>query len=205
VVWPVKIDAGTLPKDSGVHLYLQPLRIRDKSAWDEVRSFNRDWLQPWEATRPTLPDERVDYSGQGLSLPSYVEMVRSHRKEGRALRSISLAMWLADRSGGRLVGQITLGGIVFGAMRGAHIGYWVDSRVANRGVTTLAVQAITDFGFTELALHRIEINLRPENGSSTRVAEKAGFIFEGMRPNYLHINGGWRDHATYVRENPEIR
>ncbi len=42
MVWPVKIDAGTLPKDSATHLYLQPLRIRDKSAWDEVRSFNRD-------------------------------------------------------------------------------------------------------------------------------------------------------------------
>ena len=72
MVWPVKIDAGTLPRDSDTHLYLQPLRIRDKSAWDEVRSFNRDWLQPWEATRPTLPDERIDFSGQGLSLPSYV-------------------------------------------------------------------------------------------------------------------------------------
>ena len=129
-------------------------------------------------------------------------MVRYYRKEGRELRSLSLAIWLRESDRERFIGQITLGGLVFGAYRGGHIGYWIDQRYANRGYTTRAVKALTHYGFSELNLHRIEINLRPENGASKRVAEKAGYLFEGLRPRYLHIDGDWRDHLTFVAENP---
>jgi ribosomal-protein-alanine N-acetyltransferase len=129
-------------------------------------------------------------------------MVRYYKKEAKELRSISLGIWLNE--GGReiFIGQITLGGLVFGAYRGGHIGYWIDQRFSNRGYTTRSVQALTNFGFAELGLHRIEINLRPENGASKRVAEKSGYHFEGIRPRYLHIDGDWRDHLTFVAENP---
>ncbi len=129
-------------------------------------------------------------------------MVRYYKKEGRELRSISLAIWLRDSGRERLIGQITLGGLVFGAYRGGHIGYWIDQHYANRGYTTRAVKALTAFAFTELQLHRIEINCRPENGASKKVAEKSGYYFEGVRARYLHIAGGWRDHLTFVAENP---
>jgi ribosomal-protein-alanine N-acetyltransferase len=92
-----------------------------------------------------------------------------------------------------------MGGIAYGALRGAHIGYWIDQRYANKGFMTEAVLGLTDYGFNELKLHRIEINLRPENESSRRVAEKAGYHLEGERPSYLHIDGGWRDHLVFVR------
>ena len=90
-------------------------------------------------------------------------------------------------------------------MRGAHIGYWIDQRYSNRGYTTRAVQLLTKFGFEQLRLHRIEINLRPENEASKKVALKAGYILEGARSNYLHIAGDWRDHITFVKENPIIK
>ena len=174
---------------------LRPLRLRDRGNWDEVRAVNRDWLAPWEATRPLVPGER-----ESIDLPTFFHMVHSHNREGRALRSMSLAIWYQ----GSLVGQITMGGIVMGALRGAHIGYWVDKRFANLGITTKAVEMMTEYGFHELGLHRIEINLRPENGASRRVAEKAGYHFEGERPRFLHIDGQWRDHLSFVRENPKI-
>jgi ribosomal-protein-alanine N-acetyltransferase len=53
-------------------------------------------------------------------------------------------------------------------------------------------------------LHRIEINIRPENAPSCRVAEKAGYLLEGTRERYLHIDGQWRDHVSYVKENPTV-
>jgi ribosomal-protein-alanine N-acetyltransferase len=63
---------------------------------------------------------------------------------------------------------------------------------------------MTEYGFYVLGLHRIEINLRPENGASRRVAEKAGYLLEGERPKFLHIDGQWRDHLCFVRENLNI-
>jgi ribosomal-protein-alanine N-acetyltransferase len=98
-----------------------------------------------------------------------------------------------------------MGGIILGAMRGAHIGYWIDRAYAGRGYTTEAVNLLTEYGFSVLALHRIEINLRPENAASRRVAEKAGYVLEGERPRYLHIDGDWRDHLSFVKENPLVK
>jgi ribosomal-protein-alanine N-acetyltransferase len=178
-------------------LFLKPIRFRDKSQWDSVRAVNRDWLSPWEATRPNIDHKSA--------LPSYYGMVMQLNRELRALRSISLGIWLNENRDQVLIGQITLGGIIFGAMRGAHIGYWIDQRFANRGYTTRAVKLLTKFGFEQLRLHRIEINLRPENEASKQVAIKAGYLLEGARNNYLHIAGDWRDHVTFVKENPAIK
>jgi [ribosomal protein S5]-alanine N-acetyltransferase len=178
-------------------LFLKPIRFRDKSQWDSVRAINRDWLSPWEATRPNIDHKSA--------LPSYYGMVMQLNRELRALRSISLGIWLNENRDQVLIGQITLGGIIFGAMRGAHIGYWIDQRFANRGYTTRAVKLLTKFGFEQLRLHRIEISLRPENEASKQVAIKAGYLLEGARNNYLHIAGDWRDHVTFVKENPAIK
>ena len=191
--WPIAIKDGDL--------LLKPLKMKDKPQWESVRARNREWLDPWEATRPVV-EGRADSES---ILPSYYQMLRQYAHEARSLRSITLGLWSLAGNRPIFVGQITLGGIVFGAMRGAHIGYWIDQEYAGRGLTTRAVKAMTDYGFSELHLHRIEINLRPENAASEKVAQKAGFTFEGLRHRYLHINGDWRDHLTYVKENPDIR
>ncbi len=184
--WPVVI----VDKE----LILRPFRYRDRSQWNEVRRINAEWLAPWEATRPALDSDNP--------LPTFYQMIRYYNREARELRSISLGIWLKSQSGEQFIGQITLGGLVFGAYRGGHIGYWIDQRYANRGYATRSVQVLTDFAFTELNLHRVEINLRPENLASRKVAEKSGYYYEGLRPRYLHIAGDWRDHLTFVHENP---
>ena len=68
---------------------------------------------------------------------------------------------------------------------------------------TQAVQTVTDFGFGELGLHRIEGNVMPRNRASLRVLEKCGFQKEGISPRYLKINGVWEDHIHMVRLQDE--
>ncbi len=184
----------------GEKVTLRPARYRDRAAWDEVRAENREWLAPWEATLPTVipgtPESEFVSKGR-----SFRSMVRSLNREAAASRSFSFLIF----SGETLVGQITMGGVIFGALRGAHIGYWIDRNHANKGLTTDAVNTLTRFGFEVLGLHRIEINVRPENDASCRVAEKAGYTFEGDRPNFLHIAGAWRDHKCFVKVNDLIK
>ena len=62
----------------------------------------------------------------------------------------------------------------------------------------------TDHCFS-IGLHRIEINIRPENMASRRVVEKLGFRPEGLRPRYLHIDGDWRDHLSFALTVDEVR
>lgn len=179
----------TRPTPSGV-LVLRDLRRRDAHAWREVRARNVAWLAPWEATVPPESGEQV---------PTFPEMVRRFRAEARSGRTIAWAMTLDTR----LIGQVTVGGISLGSLRSASIGYWIDSRVAGRGLTPLAVAMACDHCFRVLRLHRIEIVIRPENVASLRVVAKLGFRHEGARPAYLHIDGAWRDHDVYAMNAEE--
>ena len=177
-------------------IILRPLTSADAKHWRRVRAINRDWLEEWEATVP----KTLKSDGLKAAL-SFRKMVRAHTKESRAGRSYSFGIF----KGPNLIGQINLGGVIYGALRGGHIGYWIDQSYANRGYMTEAVNMVTDFAFNELELHRIEINIRPENSPSIRVAEKCGYLYEGLRPRYLHIAGAWRDHHCFVRENIAIK
>ncbi len=191
-MWPVTLH--------GENIVLRPARFRDRAQWDRVRAENREWLAPWEATLPQGP-EGAPASEFISKRPSFYAMVRALNREARAGRSYSFLVW----QGKNLVGQITMGGVIYGALRGAHIGYWIDKHYAGRGYTTEAVNVLTAHAFENLGLHRIEINIRPENGSSIRVAEKAGYHFEGDRPQFLHIAGSWRDHKCFVKVNDLVR
>jgi ribosomal-protein-alanine N-acetyltransferase len=172
-------------RTSAGQLLLRELRRRDAREWREVRSRNAAWLGPWEATVPP---------GSGEQVPTFGQMVARFRSEARQGRTIAWAMELD----GRLVGQLTLGGITLGSLRAATIGYWIDSRVAGRGLTPMAVAMATDHCFRTMGLHRIEIVIRPENAASLRVVQKLGFRYEGVRPAFLHIDGAWRDHEVYA-------
>jgi len=102
------------------------------------------------------------------------------------------------------VGQLTVSSIVWGSAMMATLGYWVDKERAGRGIAPTAVAMATDYCFGTLGLHRMEINIRPENAPSLRVVEKLGFRDEGFRPRFLHINGEWADHRTFALTAEEV-
>ena len=87
---------------------LRPLRHSDSRRWREVRRRNVDWLQWWEAT---LPPEAV---ADGDLAPTFGMMVRRLRREAREGRTLP---WVISYQGS-LVGQVTVGGIAWGSLRG---------------------------------------------------------------------------------------
>jgi [ribosomal protein S5]-alanine N-acetyltransferase len=183
--WPAVLRDG--------EVLLRPLRMRDRSAWVEARRRNAEWLQPWEATPPGGPNTF------GSSRAVFGAMTRRLRTDARGGKALPFVI-VVDRT---FAGQINVAGIVHGSMNSAHIGYWVDERFAGRGVMPTAVALAVDHCFGAVGLHRIEVNIRPENLASQRVVAKLGFREEGLRERFLHIDGDWRDHLTYalVRED----
>jgi ribosomal-protein-alanine N-acetyltransferase len=175
--WPARLREGRIE--------LRPLRLRDATAWREVRTRNARWLRPWEATLPLSEHDAPT---------TYGSMVRRLRAEAREGRSLPFALTVD----GVFAGQVTVGGIARGSLLSAYIGYWIDQRVAGRGIMPTAVAMATDHCFREVGLHRVEVNIRPENTASLRVVEKLGFRSEGLRERYLHIDGDWRDHLTFA-------
>ncbi len=70
----------------------------------------------------------------------------------------------------------------------AEIGYDLAHRYWGRGLMTEALTAMIEFGFREMALHRVEADVTVGNDASARVLEKLGFHEEGL----LRQRGYWR-------------
>lgn len=170
---------------------LRPLRYRDARAWVEVRQRNYEWLRPWEPTAP-VPGARP--------ATSFRQMVRRYNAQARAGEALPWAVTYD----GRLAGQMTISSIIWGSARMGSAGYWVDRDVAGRGVTPTALALAVDHCFFTVGLHRVEVNIRPENSASLRVVHKLGFREEGIRQRFLHIDGGWRDHVSFALTAEEV-
>jgi ribosomal-protein-alanine N-acetyltransferase len=106
--------------------------------------------------------------------------------------------------GDRLVGQLNVSNIVRGALRSCSVGYWIDSAVAGRGITPTGLALVIDHCLTAARLHRVEVNIRPENLASIRVVEKLGLRREGYHERFLDIGGGWRDHLSFAITAEEV-
>ncbi len=186
-LWPATVTARRI---GGAPVILRPLRIRDRREWEALRAENVEWLRPWEATSP----ERV------ATRMAFRHLVRQFDREASDGR---LQPFVIETEG-RLVGQMHLFGIAWGSLRSAAAGYWVAQSVAGQGIMPLALAAACDHAFIGLGLHRVEVNIRPENTASLRVVEKLGFRDEGLRWRYLHIAGEWRDHRTFALTSEDL-
>ena len=180
--WPATLTHG--------HLALRPLARSDAKAWSESRLKNEAWLKPWEATPGLLQPSWRECSTESV----FHSMRRRLSREARQGKTIPFAItW-----DGQLIGQLTFGSIVRGAFESTYAGYWVDRAFAGRGAMPTALALGVDHCFGPVGLHRVEVNIRPENEPSRRVVEKLGFREEGLQRNYLAIGGAYRDHIGYA-------
>ncbi|MBT1173933.1 GNAT family N-acetyltransferase [Bifidobacterium sp. LC6] len=170
----------------GCPIVLRPITLDDEAAWDEMRWRNNDWLAPWESGDPM--------HGGAITFNQWVQRMRRNEQHGTgALFAIEYQM--------RIVGQISLGAIAYGAMRTGVVGYWVDQRYAGRGFAPMALAMLADWALGDPfgpALHRLEIAILPENKRSLAVVRKVGAHHEGLRERYMYVNGRWRDHVTFA-------
>jgi [ribosomal protein S5]-alanine N-acetyltransferase len=156
----------------------------DAPALAELVRVNRDFLAPWEPARSedyfTVGAQRA-IIGDGLA---------------RYQQGSSLPHVILDRTG-RVVGRITLNGIVRGPFQSCSMGYWVGASDNGRGLATAAVREIIGVAFGDLRLHRIQAETLLHNVRSQRVLEHNGFVRIGVAPAYLNIAGAWQDHILY--------
>jgi len=77
--------------------------------------------------------------------------------------------------------------------RRAEIGYILNRQYWRRGLMRQALEAVIQFGFTSLNLHRIEADVDPGNAGSLALLESVGFKREGYFPERWLIGGEWKD------------
>lgn len=159
-------------------------------AAERVRNTNLSWLLPWEATAPK----------PGEAPGTYYGFMRQMRKEVRHARIMPFLMVLDEMP----VGQITVTSLQHGVVSSGMVGYWIAQDSGGRGITTLATAMVLDYCLGEYGLHRIEVNIRPNNEPSHGVVNRLGLRHEGVRERYMHIAGAWEDHDSYAITAEEL-
>jgi len=109
---------------------------------------------------------------------------------------IAYDLGIFDASGNELYGGISINQININH-KVANIGYWVRQSRQRQGIATRAVRSISDYGFKQLKLTRLEIVAAEKNRPSRAVAENVGAVLECIAPDRIAIKSRAISAAVY--------
>ncbi|MBP8537532.1 GNAT family N-acetyltransferase [Streptomyces sp. MK37H] len=140
----------------------------------ESMPFHRPWL--------TLPTTEPAFQ-------HYIAQLEREDREGFLVH---------DRETGDMAGFININNIVRGAFQCGSIGYGAFPPAVGQGYMSEGLGLVLRHAFGPLGLHRIEVNIQPGNKASIGLVKRHGFRLEGFSPDFLYIEGAWRDHERWA-------
>ena len=161
---------------------VRPPLHTDRDAFVDAMRRSRPLHHPWIAM-PETPAEFASYV-QRNETPSVERFLACRREDGA------------------IVGFLNLSEIIRGKLQQAFLGYGAVAGFEGQGYMTEAMDLVLEQAFGPLGLHRVEANVQPGNAASIALARRAGFEKEGFSPEYLMVDGAWRDHERWaIRES----
>ncbi|TQJ74727.1 GNAT family N-acetyltransferase [Streptomyces sp. SLBN-31] len=145
-------------------------------------------LRPWDARSETdvanwlrgLTDP--DFRRWNTPLRPVTDLESAHEslsaKTLSAAEGTGVSYCVTDSASGTVLGHIGLN-LINHALSNARVGYWVLPEARGRGVATRALAVASRWAFTELGLHRLELDHALGHEASCRIAERCGFRYEG--------------------------
>ena len=130
---------------------------------------------------------------------NWFEISAQQRRRGTALPFL-----VVDVKGGELLGSVDLHAVDWDDRR-ATIGYWTASEARGRGIATRAVRLLSRWAFDALGMARVQIYADVTNASSQRVAERAGFVREGVLRSHSQLKGERFDSVIFSLLPADLR
>jgi RimJ/RimL family protein N-acetyltransferase len=158
----------------GERLVLRPFGLDDAAALIEVIRAEEDFLPP--------------------NFPAVLEAepLAWFLREGvHKVQRYGLGIHLAavGRDTGELLGTIGLFKVNWEHLT-SEVGYGMRPGTRGRGYATEALSLVTDWALRDCGIHRVELRAMVTNGASIRVAEKAGYVREGVARGAERDAGG---------------
>lgn len=170
----------------GEHIYLRQIQLSD---------CNKNYVT-W------LNDSEVN---QYLETKWSVQNIDSIRKfvESQRENNHSVLFAIVDKNNEKHIGNIKIGPI-HSYYHHADISYFIgDKDYWHKGIATEAIKLVTNFGFIELKLHRIEAGAYDCAVGSWRALEHCGFKREGVFKEQVLFEGSYIDVYRYAILEPE--
>jgi RimJ/RimL family protein N-acetyltransferase len=177
----------TLPEQlESERLTIRAARPGDGAVFHRAITESLAQLSPWLAWVTPAP----------TPADSETSCRRAHE---RFLRNEDLMAFFFLKDGGELVGGSGLHDADWD-LRRFEVGYWGRSKFCGKGLMTEGVRALTDHALGELGATRVFLTTDTRNVASWRLAERAGFVLEGiLRNDRRDLSGGLRDTRVYSR------
>jgi ribosomal-protein-serine acetyltransferase len=160
--------------------HLRALQDDDVDELYALIAANRDYLAPW------MP------WAQGQTREATLEFIRERRRKADAGEGLELA--LVDD--GAIAGMVGLH-VAEPDNLGARVGYWLAEDRQGRGLVALAVTALVSHAFDDWGFNRVELRAAPDNARSRAVAERLGFVEEGLLRQAERFGDHYRDSVVY--------
>ncbi|MEU9848723.1 GNAT family protein [Streptomyces sp. NPDC047985] len=169
----------------GRRVAIRPYRRADAEEFTACARESRDLHRPW-LFPPLDAAAYAAYAGRLIDDPTKAGFLVC-RREGES-----------ERGPGAIAGFININNIVRGGFRCGALGYGAFAHAAGRGLMGEGLELVLRQAFGPLGLHRLEANIQPGNEASLALVRRAGFRLEGFSPDFLLIDGAWRDHERWA-------
>jgi [ribosomal protein S5]-alanine N-acetyltransferase len=169
---------------SGIAVTLRTPRFSDASGWRQVRLANQQFIEPfWDYSPLSWPERHT----RGAWVRDCVN-ARRRMRAGAGLHTVIVVneqlagqcdAWI-DRFHGR-----------------SELGLWVDSRHHGGGVAAVAVRLVIANLFGEPEIERISAPIATGNTVTSQLAQRMGFVREGVLRSYMAVGSGRLDHELW--------
>lgn len=80
----------------------------------------------------------------------------------------------------------------------AAVGYWLAPNARGRGIATRTLRLLARWAFDHLAIAHLELTCAPDNTAAQRIAERCGFVREGVQRSHTASKGARRDTMIFT-------
>ena len=178
---------GPRPVPDTGRVYLRAVSAEDRAEFLKLMRTSQHLHYPWISP----PVTEATFTG-------YLARTRTEDHEG---------LLVCTRSEDAIAGVININNIVRGSFLSASLGYYAGAPFAGQGLMREGLELVKNYAFFSLGLHRLEANIQPDNHRSIALVQQCGFEREGLSPDFLYIDGKWRDHErwTVVHKRSALR
>jgi len=171
---------STLSIQVNDEIQLRLLEERHVEHYFALIERNKEYLQKWIAVEA--------YEGSVETLRAYVKQRLLQFVEGSGYH---LGIWYQDALVGLLDYRLD------GRRNNVELGYWLDAAIQGKGIVTLVCRTMVRHAFEEHQVHKVVISCATDNMRSRAVAERLGFVQEGILRQADRLHGRYVDGVFY--------
>lgn len=164
------------------------LRPLEENMLDDVLRYvlyNRDYHKD---AMPQRPESYYTFDGQRNIL---------NHEQNLSKNSKSFRFYCYDKVTKTLIGDILIGDVKTGMVASCSLGVKIHKNHLRKQYAFEILKTIIDFCFDGIKIHRIEVNILPENRASISLFNKLGFVEEGISRAYFFTGQAWKDQLRF--------